>query len=77
MVFSSTLQEPWTEQTEPEPALTRDAVERAKSAGNATIGRPALAKSALEMGLVDAVSPVIYPVIVVGGTAVRLDYAVQ
>ncbi|MCC3275381.1 dihydrofolate reductase family protein [Arthrobacter sp. zg-Y20] len=69
-VFSSTLTEPWTERTELEPALTREAVERAKVAGNVTIGGPTLAKSALQMGLVDAVSLVVYPVIVGGGTRV-------
>lgn len=70
IVFSSTLAEPWTDRTELEPVLTREAVERAKSAGNVTIGGPTLAKSALQMGLVDAVTLVVYPVVVGGGTRV-------
>lgn len=73
VVFSSTLPEVSTSRTTLEPALTPEAIERAKAAGNATIGGPALAKSALRMGLVDVVSLVICPVIVGGGTRALPD----
>lgn len=73
VVFSSTLGEVFTERTSLERSLTREAVERAKAAGNVTIGGPALAKAALQMGLVDVVSLVICPVIVGGGTRVLPD----
>ncbi|WP_354179385.1 dihydrofolate reductase family protein [Arthrobacter sp. UYP6] len=73
IVVSSTLSQPWTERTELEAALTPELVERAKAAGNATIGGPTLAKSALQMGLVDRLALVVHPVIVGGGTKVLPD----
>lgn len=68
VVFSSTLQDVSSARTSLEPVLSAATVERAKAAGNVTIGGPALAKSALLLGLVDVVSLVFCPVIVGGGT---------
>ncbi|MDM7991334.1 dihydrofolate reductase family protein [Arthrobacter sp. zg-Y877] len=73
VVFSSTLPEVFTGRTTLEPALTPEAVERAKAEGNVMIGGPELAKSAMRMGLVDVVSLVICPVIVGGGTRALPD----
>ena len=68
VVFSTTLDEPLTRRTRIEPAFTRAAAERAKAAGDATIGGPGLAAEALRLGVVDVVSLLIYPVVVGGGT---------
>lgn len=80
VVFSRSLDHPWTERTRLETELTREAVFQAKadSDGDVTVEGPTLAKSALALGLVDIVEVVYCPVVVGGGTRVfpeglRLD----
>lgn len=73
VVFSTTLEEPLTRHTRIEPAFTREAAERAKAAGNATIGGPTLAAEALRLGVVDVISLLIHPVVVGGGTKALPD----
>ncbi|MGH3500675.1 MAG: dihydrofolate reductase family protein [Nocardioidaceae bacterium] len=75
VVFSTSLTDVWTERTRLEPALTREAVARAKaeSEGDLTIEGPTLAKIALELDLVDVVEVVYCPIIAGGGTRVFPD----
>lgn len=72
IVFSSSLERTWTERTRLEPALTVEAVERARSeaTGDLTIEGPALAKSGLRLGMVDVIELILVPVSVGGGTTV-------
>lgn len=75
VVFSSTLDRPWTTRTRLEPVLTVEAVHRAvdESDGDVTIEGPALAKSALALGVVDVVEFLIWPVVVGNGSRVLPD----
>lgn len=75
VVFSSSLEQTWTERTRLEPEFTVEALARAKSeaAGDLTIEGPTLAKSALLLGVVDVVELLLCPVTVGGGNAVFPD----
>ena len=75
IVFSSSLGRTWTERTRLEREFTAAALERARSeaSGDLTIEGPALAGSALRLGLVDVVELLLCPVTVGGGTPVFPD----
>jgi dihydrofolate reductase len=72
VVFSSTLTETRTRRTRLEPTLSIEAVDRARreAAGDLTIEGPTLAKSALNLGVVDVVELLLCPILVGGGTSV-------
>lgn len=75
VVFSTTLDTPWTTRTRLERQLTVAAVQRAldEADGDVTIEGPTLAKSALALGVVDVIEFVIWPVVVGGGSRVLPD----
>ncbi|WP_066584216.1 dihydrofolate reductase family protein [Cellulomonas timonensis] len=75
VVFSTTLDQVWTERTRLERALTVEAVERAasESSGDLSVEGPTLAASALRLGLVDVVELLLCPVVVGGGGKVFPD----
>jgi dihydrofolate reductase len=75
VVFSATLPEVWTRQTRLERALTAEAVAsaRAGATGDLTVEGPALAHSALRLGVVDVVELLVCPVVVGGGARVLPD----
>jgi riboflavin biosynthesis pyrimidine reductase len=62
----------WTGRTRLERTLTTEAVElaRAEAAGDLTVEGPALAHSALRLGVVDVVELLVCPIVVGGGTRV-------
>jgi dihydrofolate reductase len=72
VVFSATLPEVWTRRTRLERALTIEAVKaaRAEASGDLTVEGPALAHSALRLGVVDVIELLVCPIIVGGGTRV-------
>ena len=75
VVFSASLSHVVTQRTRLERELTVAAIEKAKldASGDLTIEGPTLAKSALRMGLVDAVELLLCPVMVGGGTKIFPD----
>ncbi|MBP3044352.1 dihydrofolate reductase family protein [Arthrobacter jiangjiafuii] len=75
VVFSSTLEDVWTERTRLEPSFTLNTLERAKAeaSGDLTIEGPTLAGTALLLGAVDVVELLICPVTVGAGTKVFPD----
>jgi dihydrofolate reductase len=75
VVFSSTLDRPWTARTRVERTFTVDAVRRAReeASGNLTIEGPMLAKQGLALGVVDVVEFLIWPVVIGGGARVLQD----
>ncbi len=70
VVYSTTLAEPRSERTRVERAFDPDEVRRLKADadGDLTVDGPGLAAHALRAGLVDDVEPIVFPVVVGGGT---------
>lgn len=70
IVYSTTLGAPRSARTRIERAFDPDAVRRLKATtgGDLAIDGPGLAVHALRAGLVDAVEPIVFPVLVGGGT---------
>jgi dihydrofolate reductase len=75
VVFSTTLARTWTDRTRLERTLTAEAVRRARdeTAGNLTIEGPTLGAWGLELGVVDVVELLIWPVVIGGGRRVLPD----
>ena len=80
VVYSRTLEEPWTARTRLEHGFDPDAVRRMKAAASRdiTVAGPELAARAIRAGLVDECQHFLLPVVVGGGKqslpdGVRLD----
>ena len=70
VVYSTTLAAPRSARTRVERAFEPEAVRRLKADtdGDLSVNGPGLAAHALRAGLVDAVEPIVFPVVVGGGT---------
>jgi len=70
VVFSATLEAPFSARTRIERTFDPDAVRQPKSDADhdLTVNGPGLAAHALRAGLVDDVEPIVFPVVVGGGT---------